>query len=258
MRTLAAAVVCFIVAGGYAVAPAAIMTGTGPPLTVVPTGDVQTVVWDFNPSGKAKSVKASTLSVHGSANGLLPLDPTTPLVTVAGFNFNNTPHTLYWKKTGKTERGIGLTGTLNNELTLNAKGTAPANYLRIDVSALIADDWTNLKLYIESVDLNNPKDQERFDVWGSDSPTSFGTKLISGASANASFVSLPVDGDHYNSYYFLTTTAQGKGHIRDNVLLQSISAENSGPLPEPASLVLLALGAPAALRLRRRLRARAG
>jgi len=211
------------------------------------------IVWDFNPAGvnktvktavvmpggKTKLVNSSTLTTHGSTTGLNPLDPTTPLVTVAGFNANHTAHTLFWKKVGKSERGIGLTGTRNNELTLAKKGTTIANYLRVDMTAPLALKWEDLtvSIFMHSVGKNSKTDQEMFDVWGSDSPD-FGsaTKLITASAINGSFVSLPMDGGQYDKYYFITTSPLGKGHSSDNVILQSVKIEGTNPVPEPATL----------------------
>lgn len=234
-----------------------------------PGAIANSIIWDFNPSGKNKAVttpvvtpkgkikyvKTSSLTIHGSLTGLDPLDLTTPVVTVAGFNANNTAHTLFQKKQGKSERGIGLTGTKNSELTLTKKGTLIANYLRVDMTAPLALNWEDLTVSIrmDSVGANSKTDQEKFDVWGSDSPDfSSATKLISASATNGSFVTIPTNGGHYDKYYFVTTSPQGKGHSIDNVLLQSIKVEGTTPVPEPVTLALLGLGAPLALRRRRR------
>lgn len=212
------------------------------------------IVWDFNPANQKGAVGTSTEAVHGSATGLVPLDLSTPSVTVAGFNADSTPRQLYWKRAGLSEHGIGLVGTNDHELTLKNKGTAYANYMRVDVSALLALDMVDLQIRVQSVQANRSKDQEKFDVWGSNLATSFGTKLISGSSADNAFVPLPLDGGVYDKYYFITVTPQGKGHYRDNVLLDAVSAsEGVGtPAPEPASLVLLGAFGLAATRQRRR------
>ncbi|MCY2932063.1 MAG: PEP-CTERM sorting domain-containing protein [Planctomycetota bacterium] len=197
---------------------------------------------------------SSTETIHGSATGLNPMDLSTPLVTVGGFNADGTAHKLYWKTAGVSEHGIGLTGTNGHELTLKSKGTAFANYMRIDVSNLVLLDWTDLKIRVQSVQANSSKDQEKFDVWGSNVPTSLGTKLISASTTDNAFIPLPLDGGLYDKYYFVTVTPQGKGHSRDNVLLDAISAsEETIRTPEPATLVLLGL-ASLAVRARRRTR----
>lgn len=223
MRHAALSIGCVVLAG-VAAAPGAI------------------IVWDFNPGDLKGAVGSATETIHGSATGSNPLDPSTPLVTAAGFNANGTPHNLYWKTAGTSEHGLGLTGTRGHELTLKSKGTAIANYMRIDTSALVQQDWTDLQIRVQSVQANSSKDQEQFDVWGSNSPTSMGTKLISGSAADNSFIPLPLDGGVYDNYYFVTVTPQGKGHSRDNVLLDAISASDETiRTPEPATLALLAL-----------------
>ena len=258
MNKVALVIVCLIVVAVIsAAAPGAMM------------------IWNFNPDGKHKRVGASTESIHGSATGLSPLDTSTPLVTVGGFNADNTVHDLRWKKRGKTtEEGIGLTGTRHHELTLKNKGTAIANYLRIDMTAPLAltTPITGLAIEMQSIDK-----KEEFDVWGSNDASSFGTKLISGSAGGDSFVSIPLDGSAYDKYYFVTVTPQGKGHRKDDVLLEAIrfdlgttaaasadltptSDSDLGPTaldvvtpaPEPATLSLLALGGLAMLRRRTR------
>ncbi|MCY2927069.1 MAG: PEP-CTERM sorting domain-containing protein, partial [Planctomycetota bacterium] len=68
------------------------------------------------------------------------------------------------------------------------------------------------------------------------------------------FVPLPLDGGGYDKYYFVTVTPQGKGHSRDNVLLDAILAEEGvgTSTPEPASLALLGAIGLAAIQRRRR------
>ncbi|MEI7836327.1 MAG: PEP-CTERM sorting domain-containing protein [Planctomycetota bacterium] len=213
------------------------------------------IVWDFNPAGQNKAVKASAETIHGSDTGLNPLDLFTPSVTVAGFNADSTPHKLYWKKAGANEHGIGLAGTSRHKLTLKKNGTLYANYIRIDATALLAADLTDLAIRVQGVKAHSSKDQERFDVWGSNVATSFGTKLISGSMADNAFVPLPLDGGGYDQYYFITVTPQGKGHSHDNVLLDAISASEAvvGTItPEPASLTVLGMIGLAMLRRRRK------
>jgi hypothetical protein len=204
------------------------------------------VVWDFNPNNVTGAVGAATEAINGSGNGLSPLDPTTPLVTVSGFDYpSNTPHNLYWKVDGTDEHGIGLTGANDFELTLNSSGTAPANYMQINVANILAAGGTSLDIRVQSV-----TDGEEFDVYGSNSPNALGTKVISGSTINNLLTAIP-EGAGYYDYYFVTVTPQGSGHVDDNVLLDAISA-NVPATPEPATLGLLAMGFIATLARRRK------
>ena len=201
------------------------------------------VVWDFNPNNVTGPVGAATETINGSANGLSPLDPTTPLVTVSGFNADNSTHLLYWKVSGTDEHGIGFPDTLDNELTLTSNGTAYANYMQINVTNILAAGGTSLDIRVQSV-----TDGEEFDLYGSNSPNVLGTKVISGDTVNNLLTPIP-EGAGYYDYYFVTVTPQGSGHSSDNVLLDAISA-NVPATPEPATLGLLALGGLAMLRRR--------
>lgn len=218
-----------------------------------------TTTWNFNPAGKNGRVGASSQTFYGSATGLNPLDLSAPLVTVSGFNADDTARLLYWRKT-RTLNGIGLKGARNNELSLSKTGTAFANYIRIDMTEVLALAGSpTLEILMQGVLGKKPKNQEQFDVWGSDDPTSFGAKLLSGCTANNTFVALPLDSGHYNSYYFITVTPQGKDHKNDTVLPGAIRCDlaiqpGTPPphLPEPATLSVLVLGGVAALLRRRR------
>jgi hypothetical protein len=204
------------------------------------------IVWDFNPANVTGAVGAATETLHGSATGLNPLDPTTPLVTVSGFDANNAAHDLYWKVSGTDEHGIGLTGTTDNELTLNSNGTAFANYLQINVTNILAAGGTSLDIRVQSVTAG-----EEFDLYGSNSPNVLGTKIISGSTVNNLLTPIP-EGAGYFDYYFVTVTPQGSGgtHALDNVLPDAISADVPAT-PEPATLGLLALGGLGLLKRRR-------
>jgi hypothetical protein len=57
-------------------------------------------------------------------------------ITAYGYNADGTDHNLYTKKNGGDENGLGLVSTHDNELTLNTGGTAIANYIQTDVSAI--------------------------------------------------------------------------------------------------------------------------
>ncbi|MCY2927068.1 MAG: hypothetical protein NT031_16870, partial [Planctomycetota bacterium] len=107
------------------------------------------IIWDFNPANQKGALGSSTESVHGSATGLVPLDLATPLVTVAGFNADGTPRKLYWKTARASEHGIGLVGTNGHELTLKNKGSAYANYMRIDVTGLLDLNLGDLQIRMQ-------------------------------------------------------------------------------------------------------------
>ncbi len=201
-------------------------------IAVVPAG--ASVIWDFGSSvpGPVGSSSHSTDSVP--ATGIL--------LTAYGFNADNTSHLLYFKDAGTDEHGLGLVGTLDNELTVSGSGFA--NYILIDVSP-IYQSASNGRIRIQSV-----TQDESWDLYGTNT---FGTlagavNLISASTTNNVFSALPNWGTY--KYYAVTTHyAAGAGHSNDNVLFDAISAD----VPEPLSVGLSAGGLLLLIAFRRRL-----
>jgi len=199
---------------------------------VVPAG--ASVIWDFGQpvSGPVGSSSYSTDSVP--ATGIL--------LTAYGFDVDDTPHELYWKNEGSNEHGLGLVGTLDNELTLGANSFA--NYTLIDVSPIYQSS-SNGMIRVQSVTVD-----ETWDLWGTNT---FGTlagatNLLSASTANNVFTALPNWGTY--KYYAVTTHFDaGAGHANDNVLFDAISAD----VPEPLSVGLSAGGLLLLIAFRRRL-----
>jgi hypothetical protein len=152
-------------------------------------------------------------------------------LTAWGLNANNTAHLLYWKNAGPDEHGLGLVGTLDNELTLASGGTAIANYIQIDVSQVYLLSPTG-EIRIQSVTSG-----EKFNLYGSSTPGSIGTPILSGSTADNVFISIPNWGTY--PYISVSVTPLGAAHASDNVLMDAMMVT---PTPEPASLMLLAAG----------------
>ncbi len=171
-------------------------------------------------------------------------------LTGYGYNADNTPHNLYWKHNGGDENGLGLTGTRDNELTLQNNATQIANYIQIDVSQVFKISPTG------QIRLGSTTNGEAYDLWGSNTQGSLGTKILNAGTSDNTFFNIPNWGQYayigvtVHPYPIPNTGGTTSPHAYDNVLMGAISV---CPIPEPTSFVLAAFGiAGAGLLLRRR------
>ncbi len=175
-------------------------------------------------------------------------------LSLAGFDANGTAHNLFTKDGGAGEQGIGLVGTLDNELTLNGGGTSLANYMRYDVSQVYqAFSGSVAQILPGSTTVN-----EQMDIWGSNtatdrpgtSPLTLVLQTITTAQAST-WVNLPNWGSY--KYYFVSTHADVASPA-DNVLVQAIQILNiPSAVPEPSTYAaIVALGGIGALTYVRR------
>ncbi len=172
------------------------------------------LVFDMS-SGPAGNVGSSQKSITQGAY----------TITAYGFNAGGSDHNLFTKQNGGDENGLGLVDTYDNELTLNAGGTAIANYIQTDVSAI--KNLPGGKLMMGSV-----TGGESFDVFGSNTLGTPGTSLISGNTTSGSFISIP----SWGSYDYITVAVHPhSSQPADNVLFDAISV-----VPEPGEYASLA------------------
>jgi hypothetical protein len=200
------AVGVLVLAGGMSANGATIFNFSSPP------GDGSLGV-----SSEAITVGAYTLTAYGYQVG-------SP----------NTAYTLYKKNDGSDEIGLGFantTGAGDNEITLNSGGTAIANFIQVDVNA-IKTAFTGGFISAGSV-----TNGEKWDIYGSNTLGSIGTDLVSGNTADQTFIPLPGWGSY--QYYSIAVTPNANSPL-DNVLLSEI--EVTTPVPEPATMSLLGLG----------------
>jgi len=141
------------------------------------------ITWDLNPTGANAAVGATfkdftksgyTITARGYDN-------------VAG---QDTAHELYFKNVaeigGGSERGLGLVGTLNNEL--QTSGGTPTNYIQLDLRSILGQGFTGLEISVGSI-----QSGESFLLFGSNTQGQLGTQLggAYGSNFDDQFVAVP-------------------------------------------------------------------
>ena len=197
------------------------------------------VTWNLNPTGANAPVGSSTK------------DYTVSGYTITARGFDNvsgtdTPHDLYFKNLGVSERGLGLVGTPNNELQVDSRGN-PLQYIQLDLRSILAQGFTNGQISVGSV-----QSSESFFLYGSNTLGELGTKLSTtafGSTFDETFVDVP----SFGSWQFISVTA-GAADVLPVAFRASIS-----PIPEAANVLPLAglVVAATAFEIRRRRRAAA-
>jgi hypothetical protein len=166
-----------------------------------------TSTWDFSaPSGPLGT--AQTYTVNGIT------------ITAYGYTNASTPAALYGKNQGGDENGLGINGTVVNEITTST-------YVQLDLANVIASGARNAAIMINSV-----QSGEGYNLYGSSSQGTLGTLIGSGATDNAWF---PMPG--YPTYRFISVRASAV-----DVLLGEVSFSRNActitiaPAPCTASL----------------------
>ena len=187
-------------------------------------------IFDFNSTnGVSGPIGSDHFSV--TTNGLT--------LTAYGFNADNSPHGLFWKTGFPDEHGIGLTNTLDTELTLIG-GTNIANYIQVDVSQVT--NFPSAQIRPQSVTAG-----EEFDLFGSNTKGVIGTLIATGLTNDNSFINIPDWGQY--AFISVAVTPQGPNHSFDNVLMDAIAII---PEPGPITLVAVALSLTGLLTARKR------
>lgn len=181
------------------------------------------VTWDLNPDNLSQAVGSTTrnYTVQGFTIG------------AHGYDNNNgvgTPHELYFRHDPIEfdERGLGLVGTLHNELQVGANGV-PLHFIQLDLTSILALNFINGKISVGSV-----QPGELFNLYGSNTLGMLGTLLNStpyGHEVDNQFVSVP----NFGTYHYISVVAAAL-----DVLPVAFQAELV-PIPEAATLIPVAL-----------------
>jgi hypothetical protein len=154
--------------------------------------------WDF-------SVPAGLLGVSQTytANGLT--------LTAYGFLSGGTPTALFGKNGGGDEDGVGINGTVDNEIDVGS-------FVQVDLSNLIASGVLDAQMMIGSVQAG-----EAYNIYGSNTLGTIGTLLAGNQTLDATYFAIP----GYPNYRYVSVQAAVA-----NVLLMQIGA-CSPPTPTP-------------------------
>jgi hypothetical protein len=174
------------------------------------------VTWDLNPSALDQSVGSTSNSYTVSG------------YTITAYGYDNNGGTgvareLFYKNAGSDEIGLGLVGTLHNELQVS-NGT-PLQFIQLDLTSVLSAGFFNGQLSVGSV-----QSGELFDFYGSNALGVLGTKLNStsyDSSQDDQFVSIP----SFGTYKFISVVAAAA-----DVLPVAFRAEIT-PIPEATSIL---------------------
>jgi hypothetical protein len=151
------------------------------------------VTWELNPNNTNSNVGSSSLDLTQSGF----------TITARGYDNVSGPdtlHQLFFKSQpesgGGTERGLGLVGTLNNEL--QTSGGAPSNYIQLDLRSILGQGFGNFEISVGSIQAG-----ESFLLFGSNIQGQLGTQIggAFGSTFDDQFVSIP------SSFQFISVAA---------------------------------------------------
>src|ERR1700730_986134 len=174
------------------------------------------VTWNLNPSAFDQSVGSSSNSYTVSGN----------TITAYGYDNNGgtgVAHELFYKNAGVDEIGLGLVGTLHNELQVSNGN--PLQFIQLDLTSVLSAGFFNGQLSVGSV-----QSGELFDLYGSNALGVLGTKLNStsyDSSADDQFVSVP----NFGTYKYISVVAAGA-----DVMPVAFQAQIT-PVPEATSIL---------------------
>ena len=174
------------------------------------------VTWNLNPSALDQSVGSSSNSYTVSGN----------TITAYGYDNNGgtgVAHELFYKNAGADEIGLGLVGTLHNELQVSNGN--PLQFIQLDLTSVLSAGFFNGQLSVGSV-----QSGELFDLYGSNALGVLGTKLNStsyDSSQDDQFVSVP----SFGTYKFISVVSAAA-----DVLPVAFQAEIT-PVPEATSIL---------------------
>ncbi len=178
------------------------------------------VTWELNPGNQNQNVGSTsqTFTVSGYS------------ITARGYDHPasgpDTAHQLFYKSDaasgGAGEHGLGLVGTANNELQVNANGSV-ANFIQLDLRSILGLGFTGGQIEVGSLQTG-----ESFRLFGSNTLGVLGTQLPGtwGSTFDNQFVSVP----NFGSFQFISVAANTA-----DVLPVAFRA-NITPVPEMSAL----------------------
>lgn len=196
-----------------------LLTILGASLVLASSAQAVMVTWDFNPQGLNQPAGSSsvTLTEYGYS------------IIASGYTVNNsgadTPRELYFKNEGFDELGLGVVGTAHHEL--EGIGGAPAQYIQLDLSAILARGGvTNGRLQVGSVQGDS---DDTFTIYGSNTAGVLGKKIsgVFDSSSDQVFVSIP----NFGAYKYISI-----GALSGDVLPLAFAA-NCTAIPEMSAIL---------------------
>ena len=196
------------------------------------------VTWDLNPGNLNASAGSSSLNYTVSGS------------TITARGFDNTgsapaPLDLFYKMVGPingaVERGLGVTGTYDNELETKSNGT-PAQFIQLDLRSILAQGFMGGQLSVGSVQAG-----ESFLLFGSNARGTLGSQI--GTAFGNGFDDNFVDIANFGSFQFISVAA-GTGDVLP------VAFRALAPVPEMNALLpivglVIAVGSTQILRRRR-------
>lgn len=198
------------------------------------------VTWELNPANQNGNVGSSSQAFTVSGYS----------ITARGYDHATSGadpvRELFYKFEGPVggagEHGLGLVGTLDNELQVNANGTV-ANYIQLDLRAILAQGFAGGQIEVGSIQAG-----ESFRLFGSNTQGTLGTQLPGtwGSAFDEQFVSIP----NFGSFQFISVASNAA-----DVLPVAFRATIT-PVPEMSALfpivgLLVAVASTQILRRRR-------
>jgi hypothetical protein len=190
---------------------------------IAPSASAVLITWNLNPDNLNQDVGSTSRTYTQSGYQIVARG----YDNVSG---PDTPHGLFYKSTGPiggaSEIGLGLVGTLDNELQVNTDGTVQ-NYIQLDLRSLFSQGFTNGALSVGSI-----QPGESFRLFGSNTQGSLGTQLGGtwDSSVDGQFVAIP----SFGTYGFISIAS-----ATDDVMPVAFRASIQ-PIPEASTLIPIA------------------
>jgi hypothetical protein len=112
-------------------------------------------------------------------------------LTAYGYKNDGTPTSLWTKNDSSTESGLGIASDRDHEINTST-------FIQLDVTQLVAAGFTNAKITLNSV-----QSGETFEIYGSNSLSNLGSRLLGPSSTSNTLISMP----GYGTYKYIGVRA---------------------------------------------------